>query len=131
VFSFVGETNQDLVGALDDVEVGEDQPALVDDDPGPEAGPAELGARVGSLGAEELIEEITEEGVVVTLGQVRPAPLLRPLDGGAGACASRAAASPAVWCGGGRPPAARAGPRRRSPSGGSRPARCRSRPVDS
>src|SRR4029078_1269041 len=81
VFSFVGETNQDLVGALDDVEVGEDQPALVDDDPGPEAGPAELGARVGSLGAEELIEEITEEGVVVTLGQVRPAPLLRPLDG--------------------------------------------------
>ena len=81
VFSFVGEADQDLVGALDDVEVGEDQAALVDDDPGPEAGPAELGARVGSLGAEELIEEIAEERVVVALGQIGPAPGLGALDG--------------------------------------------------
>ena len=81
VFSFVGETDQDLVRALDDVEVGEHQAALVDDDAGPETGPAELGARVGTLGAEELIEEVAEERVVVALGQVGAAPGLRALDG--------------------------------------------------
>ena len=34
VFSLVGEPHGDLVGALDDVEVGEDEAALVDDDAG-------------------------------------------------------------------------------------------------
>jgi len=80
VFSFVGEADQDLVGALDDVEVGEDQAPLVDDDAGPEAGPAELGAGVGSFGAKELIEEIAKEGIVVALRHVGAAPALRLLD---------------------------------------------------
>ena len=37
--------DRDLVGALDDVEVGEDVAALVDDDARAQPGPAELGAR--------------------------------------------------------------------------------------
>src|SRR6185436_6032305 len=62
VFALVGEADRDLVGALDDVEIGEDEAALVDDDPGAQAGAPELGARAaGTLGAEELIEEILEE----------------------------------------------------------------------
>jgi hypothetical protein len=80
VFSLVGHADQDLVGALDDVEVGEDQASLVDDDPRAQARPAELGARVGTFRAEELIEEIPEEGIVVALRHAGAAPALRPLD---------------------------------------------------
>ena len=80
VFSLVGEPHRDLVGALDHVEVGEDESPLVDDDARPEAGLAELGRGVGCVGAEELIEEVVEEGIVVALRHDGAAPALRALD---------------------------------------------------
>ena len=82
VFSFVGEADGDLVGALDDVEIGEHEPAFVDDHARPETGPAELGARAGALGAEELIEEVFEERILTAArGRARPAARLGALDG--------------------------------------------------
>ena len=81
VFSLVGEPDDDLVGALDDMEVGEDEAALVDDDAGPQAGLAKLGAGAGALGAEELVEEVPEERIVAAGRQVRLAPRLGALDG--------------------------------------------------
>ena len=73
---------RDLVGALDDVEIGEDEAALVDDDPRAQPGAPELRARsAGPLGAEELIEEILEEGILAAARRgARPPARLGPLD---------------------------------------------------
>ena len=82
VFPLVGEADRDLVGALDDMEVGEDEAALVDDDARAQPGAPELRARAaGALGAEELVEEVLEEGVLAAArGSARPPARLGALD---------------------------------------------------
>src|SRR5438067_13612347 len=82
VFSLVGEADRDLSGALDAVEVRQDQSALVDDHAGAESGPPELGTRPGSLGPEELVEEVLEERIIVAAGRrARTAAGLGAFDG--------------------------------------------------
>src|SRR6266536_2293616 len=81
VFSFVGQSDDDLIRPLDDMKVGEHEPALVDDDAGAEPGQAILraGGR-GAFGAEELVEEVLEERVVGAGGDTGSTLPLRALD---------------------------------------------------
>ncbi len=64
VLSLRSEADGDAVGSLDDVEVGEDVAALVDDHAGAEARQAELAARAGSSAPEESLEEFPEGRIV-------------------------------------------------------------------
>jgi hypothetical protein len=80
VLALVGQLHRDLVSALDDVEVGEDEAAPVEDHARAQAGTAELRA-ARSLWAEELLEEFLEERIVSARLRTRRATRAGLLDG--------------------------------------------------
>ena len=64
ILALVRETDHDLIGAFDHVEVREHETALVEDHARTQSPLAELAASARTIGAEELLEEFLEERIV-------------------------------------------------------------------